>query len=134
MTIGRAATVGSSITGMTPVQKFERSVAGLEWCIAKPNQQWERVQFLRCSGGTRRDQKFICVVTTRIGRNLFCGGNRLTVLVAFILEEDSKRMRTVNERKEVLTYSHGVSREEQTNLILSCGIERTGTSLSNSQC
>lgn len=77
---------------------------------------------MRCNGGTRRDQKFICVATSRTRTNMFLGEHPLTVLATLIVEKDSRKIRSVNVRKECVTDQSGVKTEERTTFICSCTI------------
>lgn len=60
--------------GLTPETKFKKSIRATMWCTISLQKDWRETLFLRCSGGERRDQKFICVGTVRMKPHFYNGG------------------------------------------------------------
>lgn len=71
-------------------------------------QSWKDASFLRCSGGRRRDQKFISVIINHIRRKLYAGGFRKSVLISFLPEEESKKLRTITVRRKMEVSENGI--------------------------
>lgn len=118
----------------TEEQKFYSSIDESMICIPQLQETWRDIPYMRCRGGRRRNQKFICVTTVRMKRVMFNGGNTVSVLFSLILEEDSKKIRTLNVRRERRMDGDGTIYEDKTNWICSCDIYSCDGSTGDSSC
>lgn len=130
----RSSDRGNSQVVLTDEQKFSKSIKDSQWCMASLQDVWEETPFIRCSGGKRRDQKFICVATVRMKRNLFGGGHSICVLLSLILEDESTKARTLTVRNEKHFYKNGTASDMGFTWIFSCNIRRTGSGTADSDC
>lgn len=62
------------------------------------------------------------------------GRYRLSVIASLIIEEESKMVRTLNERREMNVDSSGVGVESETKWICTCDIRRSGNGIDDSDC
>lgn len=121
--------------GLSAEDKFRKSISATLRCTFSLQNRWTENTFLRCSGGERRDQKFICVATVRMKRLLFNGGgHRLSVVVSIIIKEESNKVRSLNVRREECVSSSGATERGDYNWVCSCDMRRSCDGLSDSPC
>lgn len=114
--------------------KFNVSINATAACMTQLQEGWIGVPFLRCSGGRRRNQKFICMGTVRMKRKLFNGGMRTSVVCSIVVEEESKKIRTMTVRSERYVDEAGNRVNERTEWICCCDIHRIGGKIGDSRC
>lgn len=95
---------------------------------------WKDASFIKCSGAQRWDQKFVSVCTARMKSRFRIGGYRLSVLLCFIVQEESNKVRTLTVRREREVNGEGLVTEGQYNWICSCDVRRGGIGLFDSLC
>lgn len=106
--------------GMTDEDKFRKSIRASEWCTVSLQEAWKNVSFLRCSGGMRRDQKFICIGTVRMKRLMVDGGSELVVMLSVLVEEEFRKLRALTVRAEKRIDGNGSVVVERTAYICCC--------------
>lgn len=120
--------------GMTEQEKFCKSIRASEWCTVSLQEAWRNERFLRCSGGMRRDQKFICVATVRLKRLLYDGGSEMVLILSVLIEEESRKVRMLTIRRQKHWDTEGTVVLERSNFLCSCDINRTVTGIGDSKC
>lgn len=68
--------------------KFSRSIEECSRCADLFFTGWADVKFLRCSGGRKRNQKYVCVSTVRMFTKRNNGDEVMSVIVNLIVEEE----------------------------------------------
>lgn len=98
--VGNNETTSGSEGGYTEEEKFERSLSACMECLFKLHMEWKDVPFFRCSAINRRNQKFICVCTSRTKKMVRNGVVEMTAMLSIVIEEESKKIRKLTLRLE----------------------------------
>lgn len=118
----------------TEEEKFNRSMNICGSFLFQMQERWKDIPFIRCNGGRRRNQRFICMTNVRMKRNLFGGGCRHSVICSMVVEEQSRKVRALNIRIERDLDDSGNVLRERTNVICSFDIHRHGGHTADSEC
>lgn len=96
---GRVQDLESGIT--TQRDKFKKSIEECNRCADLLFNGWADVQFLRFSGGRRRNQKYRCVSTVRMCQKNSDGKWQVTVILNLTIEEESRKVSNICIRRDV---------------------------------
>lgn len=87
--------------GTSDRDKFCRSLDLAYSCTNFLYNGWKDLPFLRCCGGKRTKQKYVCLSTLRLTRRLINGRTVKFVMVNIIVEEQARKLRNICIRREV---------------------------------
>lgn len=89
-------------SGLSEREKFSTSLDLALSCTDFLYNVWSDVPFIRSCGGRRMRQKYVCVSTLRLKRILRNERVVISVMVNLIIEEESRKLRNICIRREVL--------------------------------
>lgn len=118
----------------TDEQKFKKSIQECLSCTNNLGCGWEDAPFFRCSGGRRRNRKFICVSTVRTKKEIHSGKYIVTVLFSIIVEEQSRKIRNMMLKRERRYNEHGTIMEDTVTNFCSCDVTWIANGIVDSRC
>lgn len=110
-------------------EKFCKSLDLAYSCTNFLYNGWREVPFLRCCGGKRMKQKYVCVSTLRLNRTLKNGSTVVSVMFNLIIEEQSRKMRNVCIRREA-----GAASDMTESYLCSCHANWDERGMNDSDC